>query len=161
MQNKKGFTLMELMVSIIIMAILAGIAYPVYTKAITKARIAEAISLVEIVREAQLRNKAINNSYFASFTTQHAQGKTRLIKSGNMSVENGALKKEDYTVTIRSASGTGEENVPNGCILVQYKDIFTIYAHVEDNKIWCRDVSGAKKEICNLIPHLENGNLNC
>jgi len=157
--NKKGFTLMELMVVVIIMAALASISYPVYTKAISKARIAEAISLVQIVREAQLRHKIMHNSYFSNFTDEHKKGKNRLIKSGSVNVSYGKLIKDGYTVMISSASGTGEERVPNGCIVVEYRDnLFTIYAHVEDNKIWCNNLQG--EEICNLIPSLEPANTN-
>ena len=161
MLNKKGFTLMELMVVVIIMAALAGIAYPVYTKSINKSRLAEALSLVEIVREAQLRNRVIKNAYFSGFVPEHTSGKTRLIKTGNVSVDGGVLVKDDYTVRIGNASGSGQENVPNGCIMVTYKEsLFTVYAHVEDSKIWCTDFTEDKKEICGVIPKLEPDDTN-
>ncbi|MBO5910683.1 MAG: prepilin-type N-terminal cleavage/methylation domain-containing protein [Elusimicrobiaceae bacterium] len=41
---KQGFTLMELMVTVIIIGILASIAVPQYTKAVNKARLAEAVT---------------------------------------------------------------------------------------------------------------------
>ena len=70
MKNKKGFTLTEIMVVVLIIAGLSAISYPLYTKAITKARVAEAVALTEIVREAQQRKRRPAGLYQRS-DTQH------------------------------------------------------------------------------------------
>ena len=54
---KKGFTLIELLVGVIIVGILAAIAYPQYEKAVEKARFAEGITLLRAIGEA-------NNAYY-------------------------------------------------------------------------------------------------
>lgn len=157
MKNKKGFTLMEMMVVVLIIAGLAAISYPLYTKSITKARVAEAFALSEIVREAQQRNLALSNTYFSAFTNAHVSGRTRLIKSSSndVNVENGQLKRDAYTVTI--ANVTGSNAVRNGCIIVEYQPdgktqpVFTIYTHVEDSRIWCEEVDEGSG-ICSAIP---------
>ena len=134
MQNKKGFTLMEMMVVVLIIASLAAIAYPTYSKVITKARVAEAISLGEIVREAQQRYRVVNGgNYFSKFTNSHINGRTRLIKSSDVIVENGQLKKGDYTVSLMR-----EKTSPKGsCIKVEYMKqgvyVFFIQMLVEDS----------------------------
>ncbi|MBQ2313078.1 MAG: prepilin-type N-terminal cleavage/methylation domain-containing protein [Elusimicrobiaceae bacterium] len=156
MKNKKGFTLMEVMAVVVIIAVLAGVAYPVYTKATIKGRIAEAFALSEIVREAQQRRLALNLTYFDSFTTSDVQGETRLIKATNATVSNGVLKKGSYIVKISDV--TGANPVDNGCIIVKYlkgtdesSAIFTIYTHVEDSRIWCEEATGVDG-ICVTIP---------
>lgn len=172
MKNKRGFTLSEMMVVVLIIAGLAAVAYPSYTKAIIKARVAEALSLSEIVREAQQRNLALKNSYFASFTAGvHDTGRTRLIKSNDVEVDgNGNLVKDLYTVSIANVNASGTTKaVPNGCIIVTYHKsstvqdptpIFTIYAHVEDSRIGCVEAD-AGSGICGTIPSAEEGQINC
>ena len=163
MKTTKGFTLIEMMVVVLIMAGLAAIAYPTYTKVITKARVAEAFSLIEIVREAQQRNLAVNGSYFSKFTEAHISGRTRLIKSGGVGVDNGKLTRDNYTVIIADVNATGTSKpIVNGCIVVKYyknrnssqseeRPIFTITAHVEDSRIWCTELD-RNNEICAAIP---------
>ncbi len=166
MKDIKGFTLVEMMVVVLIMALLAGVSYPLYTKSINKSRVAEAISLVEIVREAQLSRAAQGLKYLSAFSGHQASGNARLIKSGNVTVQGGALIKDDYKIEIWSYEGTANDpEVKNGCIVVKYRDsgagpMFTIYAHVEDNLIGCTDFSG-NQEICNVIPHAEAGQNHC
>lgn len=53
--RKKGFTLLEVLVVIIIIGILAALALPQYMKTIRKARIAEATSNIGSIRAAELR----------------------------------------------------------------------------------------------------------
>ena len=161
--KKKGFTLIEVMVVVLIIAGLAAIAYPAYTKAINKARIAEAFSMAEIVREAQQRYFVLHNGagYFSTFNNNHVQGRTRLFKTNDVSVSGGSLTKGLYTLNISGLSG--QNNTP--CIVVRYGEdisnpIFTIFTHIEDSRIWCREADSGNG-ICATVNSRETSAPDC
>jgi len=60
---ENGFTLLELVIVIIVIVILAGLAAPQYFRIVEKARTAEGVQLLGIVRGAQLRYYAQYASY--------------------------------------------------------------------------------------------------
>lgn len=60
-----GFTLIELMVTVVVVAILASIAYPSYLKAVRKAKRAEAQALLLEIMQQQERYYTQRNTYIA------------------------------------------------------------------------------------------------
>ncbi len=67
-KSKKGFTLTEVLVVVLIIGVISAIAYPVYTKSINKSRAVEAINLLEMVRNKQIANHARKGEYLPNFT---------------------------------------------------------------------------------------------
>jgi len=61
--NKKGLTLIELLIVMVIVAILAAIAVPMYTGYMTRARRADAKTSLEQLRAAQEMRRAEYGSY--------------------------------------------------------------------------------------------------
>ena len=53
--NKKGFTLVEILVAVLIMIVLVTMAVPMYDKAVEKSRVAEARSVLKQVMESKMR----------------------------------------------------------------------------------------------------------
>jgi prepilin-type N-terminal cleavage/methylation domain-containing protein len=60
MEKEKGFTLLELLMVVIIIAILASLALPQYIRATEKARASEALQLLGSLRSSQQRYRAFS-----------------------------------------------------------------------------------------------------
>ncbi|WP_424245062.1 prepilin-type N-terminal cleavage/methylation domain-containing protein [Elusimicrobium posterum] len=70
MLSKKGFTLIELMVVVLIIAVLAGIAVPQYTSSIEKARATEAIVNAKAIQDSFNRYYAQRERYPSGTTEE-------------------------------------------------------------------------------------------
>jgi prepilin-type N-terminal cleavage/methylation domain-containing protein len=62
---KKGFTLLELLIVVIIIGILAGLAIPNFFRGVERARWAEAKTIIGTLRASQIRYRAQNGVYTA------------------------------------------------------------------------------------------------
>ncbi|MFT7724163.1 MAG: type IV pilin protein [Roseateles sp.] len=65
----RGFTLIELMVTLVIVGILAAIAYPSYTSAVKRSRRADAAAVLTAVMQAQERYRTNHTAYTDSLDT--------------------------------------------------------------------------------------------
>ena len=65
--NSSGFTLLELLVVVFIVGILTGIALPQYRKTVGKAELAQVISAIKAVHNAEDRYFLVNDAYATSF----------------------------------------------------------------------------------------------
>ena len=62
--NKKGFTLVELLVVLLIIAVLAAIETPLYLQNAQRARASEAVATLSLIRQALRDNRVNTNLYF-------------------------------------------------------------------------------------------------
>ena len=61
--QKKSFTLVEMMIVVAIIAVLSGAAIPQYNKYIKKSEITEGINFIRQIVDAEILYHAINDSY--------------------------------------------------------------------------------------------------
>jgi len=93
MNNKKGLTLIELLVVILIIGILAGIAVPIYTNYMIRARRADAKTALEQLRASQEMRRAERGSYATDIA--------ELVNSWGAQSISG-----DYSIKLNSATAT-------------------------------------------------------
>ena len=72
--GRTGFSLIELMIVIVIVGVLAAIAYPAFIDSIRKGRRAEAFAALTAVQQAQERWRANNSSYSSDLTSAPPSG---------------------------------------------------------------------------------------
>jgi len=64
--NRHAFTLMELMITTIVVGVLASVAVPSYTRHMERVRVTEGVHALTVLREDQLAYKVEHGSYATS-----------------------------------------------------------------------------------------------
>ena len=95
-QFKKGFTLLELLISVLIVVILASIAWAQYLKAVERSRMSEAVALLANISAAQERKFMQTNRFSTSFTGLDVTPKGA---SGDKYCTKGMISPSDYSNT--------------------------------------------------------------
>jgi type IV pilus assembly protein PilE len=120
-----GFTLIELMIVVAIVALLAAIAYPSFLGQVRLSRRSEAISEMSKVLQAQERFRSNNSNYSADVSSSTvAPGGLRLIPSttvvdnydtpsGRYNIAISGNTSTAYVVTASAKAGMGQTNDTN------------------------------------------------
>ena len=107
MRSSKGFTLLEVLIVIVILAVLAGLAVPVYTAQVEKSRAQEAIQMLEALRGGMLRFFASNNVYTgATIRTNTGVPVSTDIDVDANNLLGGQNQLFDYTFPVAPAAAT-------------------------------------------------------
>jgi prepilin-type N-terminal cleavage/methylation domain-containing protein len=93
-RNRKGFTLIELMVVVIIVLVLAGIAVPVYMHYIQEGKKSEAYAVIDATVAGALTYFQRNNTFVGGTTT-------------NFMVADDTANAEYFTYVLSGQSATG------------------------------------------------------
>jgi type IV pilus assembly protein PilE len=111
MRKQQGFTLIEVMIVVIIVAILGSIAYPAYTHHVRKAKRADGMTALLQVQLAQEKWRANNPQYTSSLSDL---GLSATSADGHYAIriDPDTVSAVSYTVT---ASGTGTQANDTGC----------------------------------------------
>lgn len=106
----KGFSLIELMIAVAIVAILAAIAYPAYNEQVTKARRSDAHSALLNMAALMEHYYTENNTYAGASIANIGANATSSEGHYNMSIGN--LSATTYTLT---ATPTGAQASDTTC----------------------------------------------
>jgi type IV pilus assembly protein PilE len=114
-----GFTLIELMVTVAIVAIIAAVALPSYQSQVRKSRRADAVAAASIIQQAEERWRANNTSYTATLGSGGlgftVNGSGQYASAGGyymLSV--GSVSTSGYTITASAVSGSSQAS-DTGC----------------------------------------------
>lgn len=106
----RGFTLIELVVAIVVVAVLASVALPVFFDSIRKSRRSEGIAALNAVQQAQERWRANNPSYASDLTSAAPAGLgfQTGTPTGYYTIALANVSDTGYDVTATAVSGTSQ-----------------------------------------------------
>ena len=116
--RQRGLTLVELMVVVAVMAIIATVAYPLYTAQVQKSRRADAKVAVETIAMAQERFYTINGSYTADLSTLQVSTDIQggASDQGYYTIANPVLSGGGQGFTVTATRAAGGPQASDGCV---------------------------------------------
>lgn len=111
MNNKiGGFTLIEMMIVVSIIAILAAIALPLYTNYVHRGKQAEAKTLLMAIKLEQEQFRAENNCYATAFTAANFPEGFKIASNARVFKDTGVtLSGTIFSASCTSAAGRAED----------------------------------------------------
>lgn len=100
-----GFTMIELMIVVVVLGVLAAIAYPMFGDSVRKGRRAEGVSALATLQQAQERHRS-NAAVYADAAASLNQG--AVTSSGYYAIAVTAADATGYTATATARAGTSQ-----------------------------------------------------
>jgi type IV pilus assembly protein PilE len=146
-----GFTLLELLITIAVIGILAGVAYPSFQNQLRKSRRAEAFTALAQLQQAQERFRSGQPQYADNVTatpsaTPPGLGLQATTSSGYYTIAIASSGASGYIATATANSGTSQAN-DSGCTLlavqmlagqVTYGSGSTTSPLTDSNRCWAK-----------------------
>lgn len=107
-RRQRGFTLVELMVAVAIVAILASIAYPSYVNHVVKSNRASAQSVLMEIAQKQSQYMLDNRGYASDLSTLHVSTPAKLTGIYTFSVTVSNTTPPGFTATATPVAGTAQ-----------------------------------------------------
>ena len=139
--NKKGMSLLEVMVVVLLIAGLAAMAYPSYLSSVEKGKALEAIRIVSNTVAAQQQYYENNGSYATSFSDLDFD-----ITGKNITVSADAATTDNFSYALRESTVSATHNSGSSYT-------YTISGNYTEDYILCtvgRDAKNDKK-ICSTL----------
>lgn len=114
-----GFTTIELLIAVVVIGVLAAIAYPTFTDSIRKSRRAEGVSALATLQQAQERFRSNAAAYADAAASLNQSGVTA---SGYYAVAVTAASASGYTATATARTGTSQAADTNCRVLAVRMD---------------------------------------
>lgn len=106
----RGFTLIEMLITVVVLGILSAVVYPSFMDSVRKGRRSEAMAGVNAVQQAQERFRANRTSYSSSITDAAPTGLalSETTSSGLYTLALSDVTDSGYTVTATAVSGRSQ-----------------------------------------------------
>jgi len=114
---KKGFTLIEMMIVVAIIAVLAGVAVPQYGKYIKKSETVEGVTLMRQILDAEVLYHTTNNAYLPLNTQTGTDKADKLQAKLYVTLPDGA-KFANYKVEVCTPTNAGSTD--NGLMVTSW-----------------------------------------
>lgn len=144
MQTKNGFTMLELLVTVLLIGILAAMAMPQYVKVVEKQKGTEAVNLLAVIGKAQERYFAVNEKY----TTDFADLDSDLVDFSSKTAAKGSSYNTKYFVFL--LDGT-DDNVSKVKATRRGNESYILERNYTTGEVCCRNDNTADADICSIL----------